>query len=171
MQVSDDDMTKTTKMQDKRQLFERLFRTEYDRMYRAAYLLLHDDEEARDAVQDVMERLWESSMDLREVTGSQFLLVCIRNQCLNVMREASRTPARLLPTEEGAETEEALLLDEIHAYIDQRLTPQTGRVVRMHYDEGMTYRDISRQLGISVGAVNKHIVQGLRKLRQRFVSK
>ena len=31
-----------------------------------------------------------------------------------------------------------------------------------------SYKDISHTLGISLSAVNKHIVQGLRKLRQQF---
>ena len=155
-------------MQDKRQLFEQLFRTDYDRMYRAAYLLLRDEEEARDAVQDVMERLWESNTDLHEATGSQFLLVCVRNQCLNVMRKARPTQPHTDTQPTDVADTDAALLDEIHAYIDRRLSAQTSRVVRMHYNDGLTYRDISQRLGISVAAVNKHIVQGLRLLRQRF---
>jgi RNA polymerase sigma-70 factor (ECF subfamily) len=41
----------------------------------------------------------------------------------------------------------------------------------MHYDEEQSYKEISQQLGISLSAVNKHIVQGLRKLRQTFKTK
>ena len=35
-------------MQIREQQFERLFRSEYGRMYRAAHILLGDDEEAKD---------------------------------------------------------------------------------------------------------------------------
>ena len=56
----------------------------------------------------------------------------------------------------------------VQQYIDQRLTPQTGRIIRMHYDDQQSYKEISGKLGISLSAVNKHIVQGLRKLRQQF---
>ena len=38
----------------------------------------------------------------------------------------------------------------------------------MHYDEEQSYKEISGTLGISLSAVNKHIVQGLRKLRSTF---
>jgi RNA polymerase sigma-70 factor (ECF subfamily) len=52
--------------------------------------------------------------------------------------------------------------------VDERLTSQTGRIIRMHYNEEQSYKDISSELGISLSAVNKHIVQGLRKLRSTF---
>ena len=56
----------------------------------------------------------------------------------------------------------------VQHYIDERLSPQTGRVIRMRFDDEKSYKDISHTLGISLSAVNKHIVQGLRKLRQQF---
>jgi RNA polymerase sigma-70 factor (ECF subfamily) len=60
------------------------------------------------------------------------------------------------------------LIDAINSYIDNRLTPQTCRIIRMHYEEEQSYKEISDKLGISLSAVNKHIVQGLRKLRSTF---
>jgi len=71
--------------------------------------------------------------------------------------------------ESGQHDEE--IITAIEDYIDHRLTPQTGRIIRMHYDEEQSYKEISQQLGISLSAVNKHIVQGLRKLRETFKSK
>ena len=40
-------------MQDRAQQFKELFLSEYGRMYKAAYILLGDEDEAKDAVQDV----------------------------------------------------------------------------------------------------------------------
>ena len=53
-------------------------------------------------------------------------------------------------------------------HVEERLTPQTGRIIKMHYNEDQSYKDISSELGISLSTVNKHIVQGLRKLRSTF---
>lgn len=160
-------------MQEQEKQFEQLFRTEYDRMYRAAYLLLRDKEEARDAVQDVMERLWQYGRVPQVESLSHFLLVCVRNQCLNRIRQKTVSPIHDLSTMStlsatATPTHDAELLQLIHRYIDTQLTEQTARVVRMRFDDGLSYNDISRQLGISVAAVNKHIVQGLKKLRQQF---
>jgi RNA polymerase sigma-70 factor (ECF subfamily) len=56
----------------------------------------------------------------------------------------------------------------VNRYVEERLTPQTGRIIKMHYNEDQSYKDISSELGISLSTVNKHIVQGLRKLRSTF---
>ena len=60
------------------------------------------------------------------------------------------------------------LIEAVNRYVEERLTPQTGRIIKMHYNEDQSYKDISSELGISLSTVNKHIVQGLRKLRSTF---
>ena len=146
-------------------------------MYRAAHILLGDDDEAKDAVQDVFARLWDGSVALREETQRAFLLTCVRNRCLNIIAQRQRqqeTTSRLTtqPAEDNTETwqdkSDEELTTMVQHYIDERLSPQTGRVIRMRFDDEKSYKDISHTLGISLSAVNKHIVQGLRKLRQQF---
>ncbi|MBK1765008.1 MAG: helix-turn-helix domain-containing protein, partial [Escherichia coli] len=44
-------------------------------------------------------------------------------------------------------------------------------VIRLCYREGMSYKDTAEELGISVSAVNKHIVKGLRTLREKLKGK
>ena len=60
------------------------------------------------------------------------------------------------------------IIQSVSQYIDQKLTPQTRRIIRMHFDQEQSYKEISDELGISLSAVNKHIVQGLKKLRRTF---
>ena len=61
-------------MEQKEQQFEQLFHSEYGRMYRLAYILLGDEDEAKDAVQDVFASLWDGSITLREESQRSFLL-------------------------------------------------------------------------------------------------
>lgn len=164
-------------MQDRERQFERLFHSEYGRMYRAAHILLGDDDEAKDAVQDVFARLWDGSVTLREESQRSFLLTCVRNRCLNIIAQRQRqleatSQLTTQPAEDKPETwqnkSDEELTTMVQRYIDERLSPQTGRVIRMRFDDEKSYKDISHTLGISLSAVNKHIVQGLRKLRQQF---
>ncbi len=162
-------------MQIREQQFERLFRSEYSRMYRAAHILLGDDEEAKDAVQDVFAHLWDGGIELREESLRTFLLTCVRNRCLNIIsqRRLNMEPSQnALNVVEDLEPWDGKTDDELTEmvlnYVDERLTPQTSRIIHMHYDDQRSYKEISKSLGISVSAVNKHIVQGLRKLRQTF---
>ena len=164
-------------MQEREKQFEKIFRTEYTRMYRAAYILLGDEDEAKDAVQDVFAHLWDKTETLREESLRLFLMTCIRNRCLNIIAHKQKqletttklavanTPETTTAWNEKSDDE---LTDMVQSYIDERLTPQTGRIIRMRYNDDKSYKEISNKLGISLSAVNKHIVQGMRKLRQHF---
>ena len=158
-------------MQMSEQQFKELFLSEYDRMYKAAYILLNDEDEAKDVVQDVFAKLWAGTSPLREESQRTFLLTCVRNRCLNIIaqRQTRQEAVRLLMPDaiDSGEHDEEMVEAVIH-YVDERLTPQTSRIIKMHYDEERSYKEISDSLGISLSAVNKHIVQGLRKLRSTF---
>ena len=181
-------------MQDRAQQFKELFHSEYGRMFKAAYILLGDEDEAKDVVQDVFARLWDGTTPLREESQRTFLLTCVRNRCLNelsskshrarsngrvvrfegnaniIAQRQNRQEAMLLLTAEAIDsgTHDEQLIEAVNRYVEERLTPQTGRIIKMHYNEERSYKDISSELGISLSAVNKHIVQGLRKLRSNF---
>ena len=158
-------------MQLKEQQFKELFLSEFGRMYKAAYILLGDEDEAKDVVQDLFAKLWEGTISLREESQRTFLLTCIRNRCLNIIaqRQTRQEAIRLLTPKaiEGG-THDDEIIEAVHRYVDEKLSPQTSRIIKMHFDEEQSYKDISHSLGISVSAVNKHIVQGLRKLRSTF---
>ena len=158
-------------MQDREEQFKELFLSEYNRMYKAAYILLGDEDEAKDAVQDVFAQLWNGTTPLREESQKAFLLTCVRNRCLNIIaqhrsREQFVDTLQLVDTATNVSDDE--LITAINRYVDEKLTPQTGRIIRMHFNEEQSYKEISSELGISLSAVNKHIVQGLRKLLSTF---
>ena len=156
-------------MQSREQQFKQLFLSEHSRMYRAAYMLLGNEDEAKDAVQDVFAQLWTGTVTLREESQCAFLLTCVRNRCLNIIARRRDVTGIIPDTIELASSEnDDELIAAINNYIDEKLTAQTSRVIRMHYDEEQSYKDISNTLGISLSAVNKHIVHGLRKLRSTF---
>lgn len=158
-------------MPDREKQFKELFHLEYGRMYKTAYILLGNEEEAKDAVQDVFTKLWDGSTPLREESQRTFLLTCVRNRCLNIIARRRNEHVlnelyELCKLEESERDEE--LLEAVNRFVDEKLTPQTSRIIRMHYDEDQSYKEISDSLGISLSAVNKHIVQGLKKLRSKF---
>ena len=145
-------------MLNREKQFKELFLSEYGRIYKAASILLGNEDEAKDAVQDVFAKLWAGTIPLKEESQRTFLLTCVRNRCLNIIAQRKiEQKALLLLTPEaidsGAHDEE--LIQTVEDFIDERLTPQTGRIIKMHFDEEQSY-------------VNKHIVQGLRKLRSTF---
>lgn len=164
--------------EEKEQLMERLFHDNYEHMYRFAYALLHDNEEARDAVSDVFSHLWDklqgdADMELLPSTATAYLMRSVRNTCLNIISKKTRDERlkNLLPIAEPALSDDDTRRTEerwqsMTDCIDHRLTPQTASVIRLCYSNGLTYREAADELGISLSAVNKHIVNGLRLLRK-----
>jgi len=176
--------------EEKEQLLERLFHDNYERMFRLAYALLHDHEEARDVVSEVFSKLWDRFSQeenqgkiplkkepiLKEETASAYLMQSVKNACLNIISKKKRDEKllKLLPLsgEESILQEDSSQLEERWQVtvdcIDHDLSPQTASVIRMCYGDGCSYRETAEELGISISAVNKHIVKGLRTLREKL---
>lgn len=152
---------------------EQLFQRCYDKLLQLAENYLNDMEEARDAVSDVFERLADGSIMLPQESPESYLLVCVRNQCLDrirhlsvrerIRRHLTMDTQHLIPVE----TEEEKL-QELMAYAEQTLTPQTWQVFLLRFDEGLKYREIAARLSISEVTVYKHLAQALRQLRNHF---
>ena len=160
--------------EEKEQRMERLFHDLYEQMYRFAFALLHGNEEARDVVSDVFSRLWDKQL----VPDRAYLMQSVKNACINLIGRKRRGERlkRLVPLSEGKGAgEEPSRLEErwLAAVdsIDHDLTYQTASVIRLCYREGMSYKNTAEELGISVSAVNKHIVKGLRTLREKLKGK
>ena len=158
-------------MQHTEQEFERLFHEHYGRVYRTAFLLLGNQEEAKDAVSDVFARLWNGTILIRTDTAAAFLVVSVRNHCLNLIAGRHTMPLSnysLADFDVAEETTDDTSTEKTIQEALHMLTPQKRAVLRLRYREGLSYKDTAARLGISTAAVNKHIVQALRTLRQHF---
>jgi len=100
----------------------------------------------------------------------------VKNACLNIISKKKREERlhKLLPL-----SGEELILQEDSSQLEERwqatvdcidhdLSPQTASIIRMCYGDGCSYRETAEELGISISAVNKHIVKGLRTLREKL---
>ena len=150
--------------------FERLFKDSYPHMYRMAFSMVENVDDAKDAVHLVFAQIWRNKPRVADGSIRGYLLAATRNQCLHTLR--SRQLQRKMEEElqqginasESEEREE--LLQQLQQVIDNNLTEQDRRVLRLHYDEEMTYEETATVLGISASAVNKHITRSLEKIRK-----
>lgn len=159
-------------MQDK-QLIETLFRRHYRRMLLTAQTLLRNPEEARDVVSDVFTELLESDLRLDPVRTESYLLVCVRNKCLNLVKHwmIEERAQEQIPRNTIDEDYTELPLDDILRYIEHDLTPRSREVMLRRYGDNQKYEEIADDLSISRIAVYKHIAQGITKLKKHFVWK
>lgn len=149
--------------------FERIYKGNYRQMYRIAYSMVMDEEEARDAVSQVFAQMWQSKPDVVESAVSGYLLTAVRNQCLHTLeRRARQEQLREELERQQRQPQDASrreLLSELHRIIRENLTEQDRKVLALHFDEEKTYSETAQELGISPSAVNKHITQSLSKIR------
>ncbi len=168
-------------MQTDKETIEQLFRQHYLRMYQLARVLLKDDAASKDVVSEVFADVLDGNVALRPDSTGSYLLVCVRNKCLNLLSrqkmqdrvhhllqaEVSPSIAPMESVTTVMEKEEKKI-EAIQAYMDEQLTPQTSRVLKLRFRQKMTYREIATELGISEVAVYKHLAQGIKKLKQQF---
>lgn len=150
---------------------EKLFRSNYRAMLTLAIRLLHDADAARDIVHDVFESVLTEN--LSTVTPA-YLLTGVRFACLKHLRSLSlrerfnnlyALDLDEIEDDKWPDPEDVARLNEL---IDQSLTMQDRRVVRLRFNERMPYSEIAGQLGISEVAVYKHLRHAMNVLRQKF---
>lgn len=153
-----------------KQRFEHVFKDNYPHMYRLAFSIVEDADEAKNAVSQVFAQMWRGKPKLGENVVRGYLLTATRNQCLHILRQ--RQLRQRLEEELQRETEDCMdeereeLLRELQQIIENNLTEQDRRILQLHYEEGKTYQETATMLGVSVSAVNKHVTRSLAKIRE-----
>ncbi len=150
--------------------FEHLFKENYPHMYRMAFSMVENADDAKDVVNQVFTQMWRGKPQVAGESVRGYLLAATRNQCLHLLR--SRHLQRQMEEElrqgiaESENKEREELLQQLQQAIDESLTEQDRRVLSLHYEEDMTYKETAKVLGISTSAVNKHITRSLAKIRE-----
>lgn len=156
------------------QEFDTLYRKNYPILYRLAFTMLRDEEDCRDLVNDVFADLLDNE-EAREIDNIDgYLFRAVRNRALSaISRQKTLERARnLYPIEldmNGSydhDYDRKLL--QVMQFLDSGLTPSARHVMRLVFEQGCSYKDAAGQLGVSVAAINKHVVKSLRLLRENF---
>src|SRR4051812_47775143 len=155
---------------------ERTFAEQQGPLTRYATRLLGDPERARDVVQDTFVKLMAQPPDAIDGHAVEWLFTVCRHRALDVLRKEGRMrrfeegqvervtasdprPGRAL---EQAETHATIL-----RMID-RLPPNQQEVVRLKFQNGFSYKEISRITEHSVSNVGFLIHTAITRLRTEF---
>ena len=153
-----------------RKEFERLYTANYMAMISFARTLLHDEDESRDAVADVMLQVYTKGIP-SQYPPSKYLLACVRNKCLDILRQMTirQKVEKMLPVEDNMIPAEPDERQNIHALIMQVMEndfpPQTKNVFKMRFDQRLSYQEIADRLHISKAAVYKHLSKAILLLK------
>jgi RNA polymerase sigma-70 factor (ECF subfamily) len=146
-----------------------------DRIYRMAFRLMGNREEAEDIVQEVYLKLWGMRNELKQYNSIEALSIRItRNLCLDSLRRRkvgqqaikserieagghSETPIEHLERKEEVEV--------IHSLITALPEPQRS-LVHLRHIEGKEYEEISQMVNMNVNAIRVSISRARKQMRE-----
>ena len=144
------------------------------RLYRMAFRLMNNREEAEDIVQEVYVKLWGMRNELEKVNSIEALCIRItRNLCLDHLRRRKvsldamkaekykqngrpETPSENLEKKEDAEL--------VHALIAALPEPQRS-LVHLRHMEGKEYEEIAEMVNVNVNAIRVSISRARKQMR------
>ena len=152
---------------------EILFKTHYAAMFRLAMSMLYDTDDARDVVSDIFASLLDGGMTIRNDNASGFLLTCVRNSCINVIRHKQMRERfmKLYSTKAEPLTDspdDSMMLAELRDYIDNQLPPLSRRIFTLRYLQDMTCKQVADAVGVSRVTVHHHLSQSMEKINAYF---
>lgn len=157
--------------------FEMLFRSHFDQLYRLAYSMLGDAEDSRDVVHEVFAQLWETQPRIEQDKTKEYLVRATYNRSLNLIKRKGKLDAikesylNELKFSMQADRFDWEKWSQIQAFIQTELPPRTKQAMDLCFGEEKSYKEAAAQMGVGIEAINKHIVTGLRLLREKFINK
>lgn len=148
-------------------IFDNIFKLYYRPLCLYALHYVHDIDNAEDIVQDCFVAMIEKGMGENIDNVRSYLYIAVRNRCLNMLRdthkELSATDAEGDISDEEA-VEASLHEAELWTAIDS-LPAKCREVFLMSKQQGLKYREIANELGISEKTVEHQISKALKVLR------
>jgi len=139
-----------------------------------AISIVRDHDRARDVVQDTFIRLYKQDVEkVRSGLKSWLFTVC-RNRALDVLRKEKRMVSvddEILQKEAStvmgpdSSVDQYERLNEVHQKMES-LSENQQLVIRLKFEQGMSYQEISEQTGLTSSNVGFLLHNGLKKLRE-----
>ncbi len=157
---------------------ERTFAEQQGPLTRYAARLLGDADRARDVVQDTFVKLLNQPPELVNGHAVEWLFTVCRHRALDVLRKEGRMKRfeegqveRVTATDPrpGRDLEEAETHETVLRMID-RLPANQQEVVRLKFQHGFSYKEISRITTLSVTNVGFLIHTAVMRLRSEFAA-
>ncbi len=159
-----------------RAALRRLFEAEAPRMIGVAERMLRRRALAEEAMQDAFVQVWRKAAAFDPALGSgrSWLYAILRNRCLNILRDESRTDlmGEDQRHEEASEEDDpetvVLKLGEasrLRACLD-KLEPLRRQAIVLAYTRGLSHGELAGRLGLPLGTVKSWIRRAMLSLKE-----
>lgn len=135
--------------------------------------IVHDLDRARDVVQDTFIRLYQQDREKVSRGLKTWLFTVCRNRALDVLRKekrmvaledekAARLEGPTVPPDRATDWDERV--SQVMNALD-RLSDNQREVIRLKFQQGLSYKEISEATGLTTGNVGFLLHTGLKRLR------
>lgn len=159
------------------QEFKRRFMPFHKLLYRVAFHLTGNVQDAEDLLQDTYLKLWQKRDDIREEAVNQaYLVTLMRNllrdqQRLKHIDSSAELRNELSPPNERSLEGQIAARDEASQMknLINQLPKRDKEIIRMHLMEERTYDEIEQDTGLSQGNIRIIVMRTKQKLKQQFI--
>ena len=150
--------------------FEAVYEEYYDRIYKYAYTLLLNREEAEDVTADTFLAAWENfgSYDASRASVRTWLARIVHNRAVDLMRSAERGRTVCQePADVPSAGDFTIGVDDSQTvmWLFSRLKPEEREILNMRYVMDLCDSEIALMLGLEKKTVNKRMQRLLAKCR------
>ncbi len=158
-------------------LFKKLFEQFYGKLVAYAWGFVCDKQIAEEIVQESFIYLWENGSNLTITTSiNGYLYAMVRNRCLNYLKSLKITDsygilhlqdltADTPPFDENTEHSKHVLSGKLLLVL-KKLPNKMQSIVRLRFFENYSYKEIGKELGISINTVKTQLKRAKIKLAQ-----
>lgn len=162
--------------------FLELIKIHQDKIYRHAFYLLKNSEDAKDMAQETFIKAWQHRATLREDTAHSWMLKCVQNLCFNLLKrkkfqvyideEEGDTLGTLMHThsyQSNPTPDEIAIKLELKQLVRQavdELPPAMRSTVVMREFEEKSYKQIAEELKQPENSVKSTLFRARKKLRE-----
>lgn len=170
------------------QAFERLLTALEKQVYRLCYGMLHSREDAEDATQETMIKLWRTLPSYRfECPILPYTLRMARNTALDLLRRrGARIQTASMTVQDEAGEHETMNVADPDEYADparayerkekieavrraiEQLPPDSRDIILLKDMQGLSYEQIGQMLKLGEGTVKSRLARARKKLAELF---
>lgn len=156
--------------------FKHLVLTHYGSMYRVAYSILRDSDDAQDAVQDAVAAIWAKRSMLSDIDNYEsFCVKAVKNRCIDMIRaRASRNDSAMSLPEDAenpvnpvTELEARDTLSLVKSLVN-RLPPLQQEVLRLRSEAGCDLQEIAAITGVTYDNARTLLSRARRRLKDLY---
>ena len=156
--------------------FKQRFMPHHRLLYRVAYQLTENAQDAEDLLQDLYLKLWQKRDDLSdEAMKEAYLISMIRHLFIDQRRlkrlDTSELKEEASPPDERSLDHQIESRDEagqIEGLINQ-LPERDAKIIKMHLIDERSYEEIEQDTGLSQGNIRIIVMRTRQKLKQQFI--